>query len=110
MREKYQQAVQRVEQLERQKVKISELKETIKKKRIQVVTEIQHEQTTAASAQHGTALLLMAAHHRYEIWDSTSTHADVIRATDSLPAALREYVRARRARRGHTISILRGTG
>ncbi|WP_160315050.1 hypothetical protein [Mycobacterium heckeshornense] len=44
--------------------------------------------------------------HHYEIWDSTPTGADIVAAANTLPAALRLYMRARKTPRGHTINLL----
>jgi hypothetical protein len=49
----------------------------------------------------------MAVHPRhYEVWDSTPTRADIVGYADSLPAALRLYLRTRKATPGHTINLL----
>lgn len=49
----------------------------------------------------------MAMHPRcYEVWDSTPTHADIVGRADSLPAALRLYLRTRKTAPGHTINLL----
>jgi hypothetical protein len=52
-------------------------------------------------------VLLMAAHPRhYEVWDSTSTGANIVGHADSLPAALMLYLRTRKTAPGHTINLL----
>jgi hypothetical protein len=52
-------------------------------------------------------VLLMAVHpRRYEVWDSTLTRADIVGHADSLPAALRLYLRTRKTASGHTINLL----
>jgi hypothetical protein len=49
----------------------------------------------------------MARHpHRYEVWDSTPTRADIVGHTDSLLAALMLYRRTRKTAPGHTIDLL----
>lgn len=49
----------------------------------------------------------MAMHARhYEVWDSTPTHADIVGRADSLPAALKLYLRTRKTAPGHTINVL----
>jgi hypothetical protein len=49
----------------------------------------------------------MATHpRRYEIWDSTPTHADIVGHADSLPSALMLYLHTRKTTRGHTINLL----
>jgi hypothetical protein len=48
----------------------------------------------------------MAMHPRcYEVWDSTPTRADIVGRADSLPAALRLYLRTRKTAPGHTINL-----
>ncbi len=42
----------------------------------------------------------------YEAWASTPTHADVVGEAETLPVAVVLYMRACRARRGHTINLL----
>lgn len=44
--------------------------------------------------------------HHYEIWDSTAAGADIVAAANTLPTALRLYIRARKTTRGHTINLL----
>jgi hypothetical protein len=49
----------------------------------------------------------MAMHpHRYEVWDSTPTRADIVGHADSLPAALMLYLHTRKTKPGHTINLL----
>jgi hypothetical protein len=49
----------------------------------------------------------MAMHPRcYEVWDSTPTRADMVGRANSLPAALRLYLRTRKIAPGHTINLL----
>ena len=48
----------------------------------------------------------MKAQRHYEIWDSTPAHADIVGDADTFAGALVAYVRARRARHGHTINVL----
>jgi hypothetical protein len=48
----------------------------------------------------------MKARRHYEILDSTPAHADIVGAADTFAGALVVYVRARRARRDHTINVL----
>jgi hypothetical protein len=49
----------------------------------------------------------MARNRRhYEVWDGTPTGADIVGHADSLPAALRLYLRTRKAAPRHTVNLL----
>lgn len=44
--------------------------------------------------------------HHYEIWDTTAAGANIVAAANTLPTALRLYIRARKTARGHQINLL----